>query len=99
MAAMHSAFVVDKATVFYNLDYHDMAPPAYVKMYPDVDRLVLALADMSESVKSSSWGLPEPKRRHMGAFQVPEYPLDNSPMLLSQISHKPANNSDCVPVV
>ena len=32
-------------------------------------RLVSTSADISESVKPSSWGLPEPNRRHM--FEVP----------------------------
>ena len=53
-AAMYSASVVDNATVFYSLDYHETAPPAYVITYPDVDRLVSTAADMSESVKPSS---------------------------------------------
>ena len=49
-AAMYSASVVDNATVFRSLDYHEIAPPAYVITYPEVDRLVSISADMSESV-------------------------------------------------
>ena len=47
---MYTAFVVDNATVFCSLDYHEITPPTYVITYPDVDRLVSTSADMSESV-------------------------------------------------
>ena len=49
-STMYSAFVVDNATVFYSLDCHETAPPIYVITYPEVDRPVSTLADISESV-------------------------------------------------
>ena len=49
-AAMYSTSVVDNATVFCSLDYHETTPPTYVITYPDVDQLVSTSADMSESV-------------------------------------------------
>ena len=39
LAAIYSTLVVDKATHFCNLDYHDTAPPAKVNKYTDVDFL------------------------------------------------------------
>ena len=64
IASIYSAFVVDKATISCYLDCHDTTPPAKVITYPDVDRLESTSPNISESVKPSSIGFPEPYLRH-----------------------------------
>ena len=63
-AAMYLASVVDIAKVFCSLDCHETTPLENIIMYLDVDLLVFAAADMSESVNPSNTGSPDPNQRH-----------------------------------
>ena len=63
-ASTYSASMVDKATDFYNLEFHDTAPPYIGHHIPEVDRLESASPDMSELVNPSSTDFSTPNLRH-----------------------------------
>ena len=62
--AIYSTFVVDKATDFFSLGYHETALPAKVIKDHDVDFLESTSPAISTSLKLSNTGLPYQKHKH-----------------------------------
>lgn len=66
---MYSTSVIGKVTHFYNLDYHDTAPPEKVNTYPDIDLLVCEASTISASMHPSNTGFEPLKHKHI--FKLP----------------------------